>query len=186
MIVEIDISPRAVRMLKTLGYLTGKKSEEITQEVGQLLEDTLVERIMSELQIEGRSVKVVSNFNLPQNRPPKSVTVNRDVTEISDGLGDEDPAEPEEIPPSEELSLSGGLSDRVLEEDMKVEDPEREAKVDAPTFGEDILAQQSEEGGAETLFSEMAGIGESPWALRRKKRPTQSKGKVTPLMGEPT
>lgn len=187
MIVEIDISPRAVRMLKTLGYLTGQSSEEITQEVGRLLEDTLVERIMSELEIEGRSGKVVSNSDLPAAKPPKSVTINRDVTGISDGLGDEDLAEPEDIPPSEEtIPKTGGLSFKDIDEDMRVDDPEREAKVDAPTFGDDILAKQAEEGAAENLFSEIAGIGSNPWADRRKKRPSQSRGKVTPLMGEPT
>lgn len=188
MIVEIDLSDRAVRMLKSLSILTGKSSTELTEEVGVMFEDMLIEKIMAELDVNGRVVKTASNDVAP-NTPPKRVVINRDVTGISDGLGDEDPEEPAEIPPSEDiLPKTGGLSFKDIDEDMRVESPEIEAKVDAPTFGDDVLALQSQEGAAEELFGNMIGAGPyaNPWADKRKRRPSQSKGKVSPLMGEPT
>lgn len=180
MIVEVNISPRGVRLLKTLGFLTGKSSDDLTQEVGDILEEALKKRVATELEIEVEASKPVQT---PAFRRPfvGGVSGANDVTQIASGLGDDDldDLEPAEIPPTRDpeglIPKSGGLTEATLNQDMSIDDPSTEAKGEAPDTG---IAQGSE---IEEAFANM--IGPNSWAEKRKKGPSKSRGRVTPLGG---
>jgi len=159
--IELDLSPKAVRMIKALTVLTGDTAASIEEQISQLVESSLKSRIGAELGLSEEPVVTDSRATKP---------VYQDTTGISDGLGDDDTDAPEEESEDDDPEIteglkemdalvpkSGGVSDEAMERDLEVEDPQVEAKSEPSTFGEDILKGGSEIS-AEDIFSQESGI----------------------------
>lgn len=195
--LELDLSPRAVRMIKALGALTGKNAQEISNTISIMIETGLRDQIGSELGIELAPVTLNGGVRISALPPARAAHVpEQDTTGISDGLGDVDEDEGEGSPDPEVMKglaemdalvpTSGGLSDDEIAKDMEIDDKDIEAKVDAGTFGDKILRAQQSGQSSEDIFSSMAGLPSVPEddrASRRKKGPTKSRGKVTSFSG---
>ncbi|NDC22624.1 MAG: hypothetical protein EBZ49_00615 [Proteobacteria bacterium] len=173
--VTLSLTDKAFRVLKGYATLSGKPIEEITTELSELvstqLERELTKRIALELDLTPGKIKVPT--------PKRNAYV--DTTEISDGLGDiDDSPEPEQVAGvTDEAAFvpkQGGVSDADLDNDMRVEDPNLEAKADAPIKQPVVV-------DGESLFAEVAGFTD-PWAERRRPVRGKRKGKVTPLSAD--
>lgn len=152
--LELELPDETVRKLRALNILLGG-----TASVEELLAKMLDEAIVS---------KIVDTITAGQPRPVQTLgyiaplaqprvaegSVFHDLTGVSDGLGDPEPPpapkrkaarRPATPPPA----LVADASDEALEHDMDVTDPDHEAKVEAPTFadqmGQGQLAPSAEE-----------------------------------------
>lgn len=167
--IELEITERLVRKIRTLNMLLGGHHENFEGFLSQLLDNAVSSAIIGELGLlEG-----------PAEQEPRSYeTRPDDASGISDGLGDEEDSEP----PAPVRSMTdviprrGGLTDQVLDDDMMVADPEHEAKADAASFEADILSDT-----AESLFADLAGLPAPE--VRKKKSPVKLRGRVTPFNG---
>ena len=206
--IELELSNKAVRMMRAVRALTGLSVDEISIIVSKLAEQGLRKIIAEEIDLPGNGLGVPHLTKAPErsNHIPME-----DTTGISDGLGDDDipeepdledeeeeakpegdedevpePEEPEPTPePESMVPEKGGLSDEDLEADMKVENPQVEAKAE-PSFSDDMAAATP----AEEAFS--AGLDlpmpTNNWDTKRRRRrgnPKKRKAKVTPLLEAP-
>lgn len=180
LLTAFALRPSAVQKLNAYAHLRGTSKEDVAIEVSEtlsdLLESVLKDKIAAELGIDsappaparGRQARAAAQQSLV------------DTTGITDGLGDDDP-DPE-MPPAETEAAAlvpsqGGLTDKELENDMIVADPDIEAKGEAPSFGDDL----AKANGAEGTFAEVAGFDKTyvdPRVAKRRKGPTKSKGRV--------
>lgn len=162
-----QLTDEALRVLKAYTSLSGKSVEDVTTEISDLVSSTLTKELKN---------KIAKELNLSeQQQPKKRVFVNQDTTGISDGLGDEDP-EPEVIEgvedPMAQIPQTGGLSERAIDDDMEIDNPQAEAKADA-TMAK--LSPQEEQENPESVFDEI------DHRIAKRKKVSKTKGKVTPL-----
>lgn len=183
--VEVPLTPKALRMVKSYGALVGKSVEEVVTDIGEIISEILEVRLKDKIANELGFVEAEKKSGTMPEVTRKQTHGPRfeDTTGISDGLGDDDEqTEPEEIAgvndPAAFIPKQGGLTDEVLEQDMSVEDPVHEAKVDASTFGDDMLSQAQDTDGTD-LFAEVADFVD-PRIQKRKKKPG-GKGRATLL-----
>ncbi len=186
-VITIGLRAQTLQMLRGYSHIVGATPEDVLLENSELLSDELTKVLKN---------KIAQAIGVPevQVRAParEVVTIQRnmiDTTGITDGLGDEDldldPVAPEpDHDPEANVPKQGGLTDKDIEEDMDIDDPNAEAKADASNFGE-ILAKQSTVGDGTDLFAEVAGFDSDdyvdPRIAKRKKGPTKSKGRVRSL-----
>jgi len=171
--IELDISERLVRKIRALNMLLGGQSTNFEELLSALLERSVSEAIAGELGL----------FDAPEQAAPLEAPPSLredDVTGISDGLGDEEEEE-DPAPPAPVRSMTdviprrGGLTDKVLDDDMTISDPEHEAKADAASFVEEFFSDT-----AENLFADLAGL---PAPETKRRRQLKLRGRVTPFNG---
>lgn len=187
--LELEVSDKAIRKLKALSALEGYTSPaQMASKAAVMFEAALDEEIRCHL---GEAQAGLGPTPASPRRPykvqeaPQFHAVSADG--LSDGLGDEhdyDAEEPEaETDAFAMVPKIGGLSDREIEKDMEVEDPEHEAAAEPP-------GKANPEDDPEELFIHIAGV-EVPTGdeeheidhriLKRKKR-VNSRAKVTGLL----
>ena len=184
MIIELDIPEDTIRKIKAYAVLNGM-STGLTDALMGLIDQTVTEQIV-------KAVKPGETFATGQvvNRqvilpPPRIKTLgdwqsrDEDVSGISQGLGDEDDFVEERAADPMRVSR-GGIKDKDLENDMSVDDPEHEVKVDASSIA---LSKDKE---AEDIFAEVANMPPPPKPARerRRKKTLNSKAKVTEFFGD--
>lgn len=172
----------ALQMLNSYACLLGSTPEECAMQLSEVLSEqlelVLKERIADKLGLHTQPVP--ASTVRKKFAPPPPVHTFQDTTGISDGLGDEEPEEPEgEKDPTALVPTYGGLTEEVLEKDMKVEDPEHEAKADAPPAVPGEVAE-------ETFASLFQFDNSDPEYVddrirKRKKGPSKSRGKALNL-----
>jgi len=183
--LTINISERVVRKLRALSALEGFTSPgQIEGRASLLFEQSLDSGIRSHVGdipvADAGSLRAVHH----QSPVAPAYTVNDG---LSDELGDEvdyDAKEPE--PETDAFAMvpkKGGLSDKDLDSDMDVEDPQHEAKAEPPS-------EQDPDDNADEVFIKVWSKPETPeeplipaddnWGSKRKKK-LKSKAKVTGL-----
>jgi hypothetical protein len=145
--VEIDLPEDTLRKLKALNILMGS-SDELEHMLMKMVDEAIVNKIVSTVigkQAPAPAARAV---------PVEEFTHFQDLTGVSDGLGDPEPARAtrrRQAPPAE-ARIEGGVADEALDHDLDIEDPNSEAKVEAPTFadqmGSDGLLPSAEEAFA--------------------------------------
>lgn len=183
MLVEIDLPEMVVRKIRALNALEGGgNAASIQGKLGALIESALNQAIAAHL-------PTLAYEPDRSYAPVRSPTVlDRFVPPLEDGLGDLE--ETEILPEEDEEALvprRGGLSERAIEHDMDVDDPEHEAKAEAP---DDAELRYSK---AEDAFAQIAGIplpvetsGEldARIANRRKRLAPSLQRRVAPMVNE--
>jgi len=192
--VELELPEAVVRKIKALNALeSGHTAVSLQDKIVGLLEQTIDQAIASYLG------PTINAFMLPQQRQSEPSPKNHGATKersrynpiddlfpsLEDGLGDLDETEIE--PEEDEEALvpkKGGLTESSLDNDMQVDDPEHEAKVDAPELG----APYSK---AEEVFAHVSGIpvptehtGEIDARIAGRKRRLNIRGRVVPMSDE--
>lgn len=186
--LTINISDRVIRKLKALsaleGYTSPNQMESLASTVFEGALDDSIRCHLHSSNVPARQVEAVPNPEV-HDRHRYS-----DHDEFSDGLGDTveyDSKEPE--PETDAYAMvpsKGGLSDKDLEQDMSVEDPQHEAKAEPPR-------RQRPDDNADDLFADIAFEGRpiasedeeimDNWAPKRKKR-VKHKAKVSMINDE--
>jgi hypothetical protein len=169
--VEIPLSIQAIRLLKAYATLSGKEATEVSAELGvaasAIFEEKLRAMVAGEI---GMDLAAPVRATTKKLRPQPSFD-----EEIAD-LGDADIEDPQDIAPSEQV-FSGGLTDKDLDDDMRVEDPLHEAKGEPLAVGPDVSADDIMAGALGFETSEYV----DERILKRKKRFGKGKGIVKPL-----
>jgi hypothetical protein len=189
--LEIELSDKLLKKIRALGILCGDKAADFESLVLGHLENYVDDAIMEAI---GKRADAVYSAGYAESPRPVKKKKNKqapaynteDVSGIADGLGDETDEYIDEGAMSEEEAMApeGGLTEELIEKDMRVEDPDSEAKAEPPTFA-DTIGKSGEE-----MFSELTGLPPvpevaeiDPRVARRKKRLTGTKGKAVAFMG---
>lgn len=184
--ITINLPEQTVRKVRAFGILCGGGGDLEETLVG-LIDETLTAAIIGAV---GRGDEVVVETAVPQRvaRAAAPVSPLVDHSGISSGLGDEDTSE--EGATSDEMAFvpknGGGVSGADVERDMEVDDPEHEAKVEAPEVSPEL------NGHPERLFADMADMPEPPKVAKpdprneRRRKPLKSKARVTGFTGNET
>jgi hypothetical protein len=191
--LTINISDRVIRKLKALSALEGYTSPNQMESLASaVFEGALDDSIRCHLHSSNVPARQVATVASPEGYYNHAAEKSRysDHDELSDGLGDTveyDAKEPE--PETDAYAMvpsKGGLSDKDLEQDMSVEDPQHEAKAEPPR-------RQRPDDNADDLFADIAFEGKplssdddeivDNWAPKRKKR-VKHKAKVSMINDE--
>jgi len=177
--IELDMPEILVRKIKALSVLIG--TSNIDDLIVDIMDKSVSEEIASIL-----GIGVAAQPAKPEAPAPVPVrnqyAPSREITEVADGLGDEEESNP---PPVEDVFAfvpKNGVSDKSLDEDMDVFDPEHEAKSEPPENS------HAEYGRSGELFSNMMGLPafdtpeeyEVDPRVSRRKRKLNIKGRVMP------
>lgn len=190
--LEIKIEARVIRKLKALSALEGFTSpSQIEARASDLFEVALDNAIRSHVDDEKKSYSSAAGVSYPEVDNRRAVAVKKAAAEagfdgLSDGLGDSHDYDSEEPEPETDafamVPKIGGLSDKEIEHDMDVEDPEHEAAAVPPL-------QQGPDDNAEDLFLALSGIPlqmdddhEIDHRILNRKRKTKLRAKVTGLL----
>lgn len=178
--LDLEISQALYNKLRALNILIGNTSgSSLESLVLDLMETSVSQKILEILDLNTQQTGF--DQRAPRiERAHKSPYVHDEISELSDGLGDLEETDPEPVENMFDLvSKRGGLSDKTLEEDMRVDDPEHEAKAEAPS--------EMPYSQAEALFSHMTGIplpveddDEIDHRILKRKKKLNIKGKVQP------
>jgi hypothetical protein len=204
--ITIDIPEQTTRKIRAFGILFGGEGADMETTLLSILDEALSAAIVSavaspevsgfeeeitpsnyrrQVQAQQRQQQAARAPKAPRQGGKVNAWAEQDLSGISDGLGDDDTEEDDltadRYATADEgafVPSRGGLTERDLERDMELEDPDHEAKVDA---GREDPRQKMET--AEHLFSNMAGLPTpppifDPRAASRKKK-LNSKAKVT-------
>lgn len=185
--LNLEISERMFRKLRALTVLeSGHTPESIEALVTVLLEKTVDNQIKShlledpELPVEAKQYTVRQAPRAPRVHVPMYQRMDTDESGMSEGLGDfdEDMPQPEE---DEEAFVpkKGGLSDRQLDSDMDVEDPEHEAKAEAAVYPPDVRAEDILANVVGIPFPTSSGPVETDVRIAKRKRTLKIRGKVS-------
>jgi hypothetical protein len=203
--LKLDLPDSTAKKIQAYHLLRDDEDGDIETAVIDLMDAAVSQRIV-EL-VGGQTVHTGVDWGSPEGdvvatqivrRPnPRHVQAAQsfpkveaqDPTGMLDGLGDEQEDDDLDVTDDPNAALAnqgvpGGLTDEELEHDLDVEDPEHEAKVEAP---EDTPMES-----AEAMFAQVSGMPVPPatqpdeFAERRRRRPSRSKGRVTPLNHMPT
>lgn len=180
--LELDIPEKLIRKLKALTILEGETPDSIEEIVMASLEHTVEERIRSHLSSTPDYVERKQKIVRPAEASVRRAAVSRmetDDTGMSDGLGDFDEYMPDAESDEETfVPKKGGVSNKDLDEDMDVEDPEHEAKAEAAEFPPDTDPNE--------IFASMVGIPmpapdglDTDARIARRKRKLKIKGRVS-------
>ena len=209
--ITIDIPDALIRKIKTLSSLVGGSSGDFEPMLLEMIDSGVSQRILNELGMGDAVVAIPPvimrmpsqpRIEQPHASPHAYGQTGRDITGISDGLGDDDDHGDEDEqhaappPPKKQrrprgaakaekahkeaakvAAKAGGLTEEALEKDMEIGDPDHEAKGEAPTFED-----QMRESSGEELFAGVAGFSVDPRIAKRKKR-LDSKAKVSNFDG---
>ena len=195
--ITIDLPEQTVRKVKAFGVLCGGLGMDLESLIVSLVDESVSTAIIQHVggrvdavedQAEDRGEVYVNHAKqkVAQRARPAS-TAHRDLSGITDGLGDDDDSEAEDVDASSDegafIPKKGGLTERDLEDDMSLTDPLHEAKVDAPHISR---APGKAQPDAESLFAELSGLPPppvvDPRAAQRKKQ-LKSKAKVSYASG---
>lgn len=195
--IEVDLPDQTIRKIKAFHVLSGGGAGDFDEVLGQLIDQTVSQEIVSQLGISadqlnspsapvsGAAAQIQHQNQTPQNVQGATVASEDtndyvpekhpdDITGLSSGLGDDDPYDDEDEgvepvqDPNEMIPKSGGLTDEVLERDTNVEDPEHEAAQEA--------VQDGPPDQAEDLFASSLNIP-------KPDRPKQTQGNEEPQTG---
>jgi hypothetical protein len=214
MMIEIDLSNQAVKKIQALGALTGKSPKEISQLVAAMVEDRLndiggvVETALTGTPTHNTSGFIQHSATPARREVTRAPTNYQDTTGISDGLGEEDPYEggvdAEQIAGETDPMALVPTSSSPSDEELTTVVPQNEegGAGAEPTFSDDLLRKQSVEAPpAEQVFGDMLGVDvphsamgdalpdDHPRSKAQRKaraRAKPRKGKVAPLLEEPT
>jgi hypothetical protein len=114
-----------------------------------------------------------------------------DASGISEGLADQDDDIEEDARTSDPeafITSQGGLTEEALDRDMRINDPDHEAKVDASSIKEKKLTGSASYQTPEQLFAEHSGLPTPPPVAEddraRRRRKTQTgKGRASHFTG---
>lgn len=189
--VELNLPDTLLRKMKALTVMLGGSTDAGSFEamIVELLDQTVTAELIRTIGAEGAAPIRREATPVLEEAPPRR-NYYADATEISDGLGDEEPEDIDEQPASpvedmyELIPKKGGLTQKSLDDDMDVEDPEHEAKSEAPTAS-------VPNSKAEEIFSQVSGIplpveddGEvDNWTSKRRKQRPKLKGRVSHATG---
>jgi len=167
MMLEIEISEQSIKMMKMLKIAQGGNNQDIEAFISGIIEENLRSQIAAEL---GFTTVAPTTFGPVESKPISNSQVIPhdpfdenvpDVTDISDGFGDVDTGQDDNIPAHESETVQGekdpmagvpnkgAVSASAVENDTVVENPKVEAAAAAP---QNIQSEQS----AEQTFSQMA------------------------------
>jgi len=178
--VELDLPESLIRKMKALNILQGNSANAggFEQFIVSQIEESVTAAIMVAL----------GNPALPSPiEPTARSNYYHDASEIAEGLGDDlDEESPDPVGNMFDLlPTKGGLTNEDLDHDMDVDDPEHEAKADAPAIG--IISTQK----AEEIFSNVTGIplpveddGEIDPRIAKRKKKVKLRGRVVPATDE--
>jgi len=176
--IELNLPDMLVRKVKALSALVG--ATDIDDIIVDLMDRSITDEIAGLLGITAIPVQAQP---APEPRPAPILKYKQEADELIDGLGDEDESDPPPVGNMYDLVPKGAsLSDKSLDEDMDVSDPEHEAKAEAPDYS------PSSYGHAGELFSNMMGLPafdtpeeyEVDPRVSRRKRKLNIKGRVMP------
>lgn len=188
--ITLDLPERTVRKVRAYGIL-GAGGGSLEDVLVGLIDRTVSAAIIESVQ--GPSGSSVDDF-LPMGRPPRVEPSAQDASYvdhsgIASGLGDEQPeddgATADEMAFVPKSGTPGALSSADVDHDMAVDDPQHEAKVDAPPADKRSIG-----GRAERVFAEIADMPEpAPAMMRdsreaRRRKPLKSKAIVTGFSGD--
>lgn len=128
----------------------------------------------------------------PQPSPQPNAFDAFDASGISEGLADQDDDFEDQMRTSDPeafISSQGGLTEEAMDRDMRVNDPEHEAKVDASMIKEKKLTGSGTYQTPEQLFAEHSGLPTPPPVAEderaRKRRKVQTgKGRASQFTGQ--
>lgn len=149
--LTLNVSPNFLKKAKALRALTDADNMDsvITDLLDRAADQAIVEALAAldsgAESLEVRSQPARKSVEKPVKKAP--YIPPKDVTDISDGLGDDDV--------DEEVDASGAVSSEDLDHDMDLDDPDTEAAADASDL--DIFG-----GSAEDIFAEAAGLPPPP------------------------
>lgn len=182
--IELNVTQSLINKIRALNALLGQKPSSLEETVLKLMEDSVTERLRFLLDMHDsepagyykkRQDPIVSMHKTPYDKG---------FTDLSDGLGDLDESEPEPVESMFDLVPEGGLSDKSIEDDMKIEDPEHEAKAEAPEV-------EAVYGQATDLFSKLSGIPlpvdeeeEIDARILKRKKKVKHRAKVSAATGD--
>jgi len=199
--LDLEIPDRLVRKIRALNILEGDRDpDQVEALLVSSLEDTVERRIRGHLGESPSPEEFVPPRNIARYNREESdrfskhaarsqEKMRRDVAAfkqmstdesgMSDGLGDFEEDMPEDESDEEAfVPKTGGVSDKDIDDDMTVDDPEHEAKAEAAAYPGDISPEQ--------ILSNVVGIPLPPPEdvevdprIARKKRNVKLKGKVT-------
>lgn len=189
--LELIIEDRVVRKLRALSALEGFSSpSQMISKASDIFECAIDDAIRAHINepAKGYSDRLVDSYPEQGSRQAKGAKAEEGMGYggLSDSLGDDvdyDAAEPEaETDAFAMVPKSGGLSDKEIEHDMEVDDPEHEAAAESPI-------RPGPNDNAEDLFLALSGIPLSMdedteidhRILKRNKR-VKLKAKVTGLL----
>lgn len=201
--VEIELSDDVLKKIKALNILRPVEGG-IDNVISAGLESWVNEQII--LAVTGYSS--ASSYEAPAPAPEKAPSLHArrksappppppaaehdafDASGISEGLSDDEDDYEDQARTSDPeafIRAQGGLTEEALDRDMRVSDPEHEAKVDASTIKEKKLTGSGSYQTPEQLFAEHSGLPTPPPVAderAKKRRKTQTgKGRATQFTG---
>lgn len=199
MIVEIEVSDGLLKKLKALSILKpleGGAEAMAAAGLESWVDAQIVDHIM---QTSGNALSPVlpaTTRRAERGRAARQAapddTSAYDASGISSGLSDETDDFEDEARTSDPEAFvrsEGGLTEEAMDRDMRVSDPEHEAKVDASAIKEKKLTGSDSYRTPEQLFAEHSGlptpppVSEDVRAQRRRKKLT-GKGKASMFTGQ--
>lgn len=195
--VTLNLPPKAVRMIQALNVLRGSRgAADIEDHLSKLIMRELKREIAEECGLYASSAPIEIAEKDPKKatpplKPQSTLAMLEDATEIADGLGDEfdydSQEEEDDIPNPFAAAQKGAITDHDLDKDMALDNPEREAKVEAPR----VKNQAEADEHAEETFQQMV-MGEPTdeeeldhrVAKRRYRNPNARRAKVQGFNGE--
>lgn len=205
--VEIEISEDLIKKFKALAILRPLEGgidaivnegleKWVTQEIiGALVPDNQMLPGFPGARPEPREMVAPSAPSRRRSRPaPQPIQSEFDAFDasgISEGLADQDDDIEEEARTSDPeafITSQGGLTEEALDRDMRINDPDHEAKVDASSIKEKKLTGSASYQTPEQLFAEHSGLPTPPPVAEddraRRRRKTQTgKGRASHFTG---
>jgi len=181
--ITIKITEETEELLHVFNFMHRKEKLNISDIVSSLIADGLRSKIGSKLGLTptiamtatsgfGRATSIRQTVVAPD---ANLYDDDNDVTQISEGLGDDalyDEAETDEMAllPQEGSKRQGVTiaGDSAMDKDMRVSNPGVEAKVEAPTFRRTQLEQAAADQDPEETFSQMAFGMQFPAEIREQ------------------
>lgn len=187
--ITINLPEQTVRKVKAFGVLCGGLGMDLESLIVNLVDESVSTAIIEHVGGKTEDTTPAENHEEVYLNPAPQKTTQRartipvpsDLSGITDGLGDDEDTEDFNASTDESAFIPkrGGVTERDLEEDMSLTDPEHEAKVDAPQI---TRSPGKAQPAAEDLFAELSGLPPppvvDPRAAQRKKK-LNSKAKVS-------
>jgi hypothetical protein len=193
--ITVSLPEQTVRKIRAFAILCGG-GNNLEELLVNMIDDTLSGAIIGAVGGEpsafaqpapGRPEPQAQTFWGGAQYVPAQVSPLVDHSGISNGLGDDDLIE-DDGGTDDAMAFvpengAGGVSGEDIDRDMEVDDPQHEAKVEAPP----VDARRN--GEPERLFADMANMPEPPTASRpdpradRRRKPLKSRARVTGFTG---
>jgi hypothetical protein len=185
--VTLNIPDDTIKKIRALHILIGEPSAPIDDLIVTMVDKAVMTALVET--VLGKEAYPEPDQAVPKRRAPVQ-QVFEDLTGISDGLGDDEP--PEEAapaprqshraPPPKKTAPSALVSDEELLHELDVDDPHVEAKVEAPSFAD----QMADMPTAEEAFSAAADMPPPayiPESTPRSRRASIDTRRVSSYMG---